>query len=798
MACNGLGVVLVEAEQVAAYRTFQIARLYLLRQRRFVRPAGPMFAAHAGAFTTTAAVLATSRPVGALPGTGGPLPAVFPPIATAALVPAAPVATGPALAFATEAALFTLAAASRVATAGPLATAPGVVAAETAWTAIALIAPAVTGTRTVATAPVAAGTTLVATVAALVVTPESTSWALGVPAPETAGSTLVVVAAEAARAPVVRALAVAAGGALTGVVAAEATTLTCRTLVRRFAGAGRTGTSTTTAEGPPTVVMLRHSVLPLFEPTSGGRRRHTGLGAGDRHASATTMNSIMWNGGCRTCPARIRYRRYGTFTCGPGDRSGSADTRCRPYPMTRGAPPQAERIAVTAGSSGSTAAPPHRKVAMATLVGTTLEWYDFMLYGTASALIFGKQFFPSMSPAAGTLAAFATFAVGFGARPIGGLLFGHFGDRVGRRTTLVVSLILMGVSSTLIGALPTYADVGFWAPVLLVLARLVQGVGLGGEGAGAVVFSMEHAPHGKLNRYASFPQMGTPAGLVLANAVFLGTSALLPEDAFLSWGWRIPFLLSAVLVLIGLAVRLTVTESAQYADLIRRGEVVAFPLRAALRVGPARLLLILCAAIATSAVVYIFMTFTLTYGTESLEFSRDFLLSTVIVSSVLWCVTMPLWGALADRYGTHRIYLAGSVALVVWSAAYFPLLDTGNAVVVSLALLGMGLVLPVAHSVGGIIVAELFPPAVRYSGTSLIVQVSVILGGGLAPLIATALWTAGSSSLAVTCYSVGICVLSAISTYVLFWVLPRARADRNGDATTAAEEQQAVRVRPGA
>ncbi|WP_280469049.1 MFS transporter [Nocardia cyriacigeorgica] len=444
---------------------------------------------------------------------------------------------------------------------------------------------------------------------------------------------------------------------------------------------------------------------------------------------------------------------------------------------------------MTARPSGATVAPTHRKVAAATLAGTTLEWYDFMLYGTASALIFGKQFFPSMSPVAGTLAAFTTFAVGFGARPLGGLLFGHFGDRISRRATLVVSLILMGVSSTLIGVLPNYDAIGFWAPVLLVVLRLIQGVGLGGEGAGAVVFSMEHAPGGRLNRYASFPQMGTPAGLVLANGVFLGTSALMPDEAFLSWGWRIPFLLSVVLVVVGLAVRLTITESAQYADLVRRGEISAFPLRDALRVGPVRLLLILGAAIATSAVVYIFMVFTLTYGTKSLGLSRDFLLSGVIVSSVLWCLTMPLWGALADRVGTARVFLAGTAALVVWSALYFPLLNTGIAAVVYVALLGMGLALPVSHSVGGIIVAELFPPGVRYSGTSLIVQVSVILGGGFAPMIATALWTAGSSSLAVSVYAVGICALSLICTYILFWVLPGMRA---GKAAVVVENQEAV------
>ncbi|VFA91035.1 Inner membrane metabolite transport protein yhjE [Nocardia farcinica] len=429
-----------------------------------------------------------------------------------------------------------------------------------------------------------------------------------------------------------------------------------------------------------------------------------------------------------------------------------------------------------------TIAPPrpaavHRKVAAATLVGTTLEWYDFMLYGTAAALIFRGQFFPELSPAAGTLASFSTFAVGFGARPLGGLVFGHFGDRLGRRNTLVVSLLLMGIGSTLIGVLPNYDSIGFWAPVLLVVLRLVQGIGLGGEGAGATVLAVEHAPRGRLNRYASFPQMGTPAGLILANAVFLGTSALLPEDAFTSWGWRIPFLLSVLLVAVGLAVRLAITESDAYTDLVHRGEISAFPLRDALRVGPARLLLILGAATATGAVVYLFMAFSLTYGTAQLGFDRDFLLAGVIAGSVLWCATMPVWGALGDRYGTHRVFLAGTAVLLVWSALYFPILNTGSRAAALLALLGMGLALPVSHSVGAIIIAALFPPAVRYSGTSLIVQFSVMLGGGFAPLIATALWSAGSSSLPVTVYAIAICAMSLICTYVLYWRLPRP-ADR--------------------
>ncbi|MER7036160.1 MFS transporter, partial [Streptomyces albidoflavus] len=201
-------------------------------------------------------------------------------------------------------------------------------------------------------------------------------------------------------------------------------------------------------------------------------------------------------------------------------------------------------------TAGGAATAPGR-TAVATLAGTTLEWYDFFLYGTAAALIFDKQFFPSLSPTAGTLAAFSTLAVGFVARPLGGLVFGHFGDRIGRKATLVVSLMMMGIGSTLIGAIPNYDSIGFWAPVLLVLLRIVQGIGLGGEGAGATLMSMEHAPKGKRNLYAGFPQMGTPAGLVLANIIFLVTNSLMGDNAFTSWGWRIPFLLSFVLVAVG-------------------------------------------------------------------------------------------------------------------------------------------------------------------------------------------------------------------------------------------------------
>ncbi|MDX8033429.1 MFS transporter [Lentzea sp. BCCO 10_0856] len=417
-------------------------------------------------------------------------------------------------------------------------------------------------------------------------------------------------------------------------------------------------------------------------------------------------------------------------------------------------------------------APPPRKVALATLTGATLEWYDFFLYGTASALIFNKQFFPSLSPAAGTLAAFSTFAVGFVARPLGGLVFGHFGDRVGRKSMLVVSLVLMGIGSTLIGAIPNFAAIGVWAPILLVALRVVQGIGLGGENAGANLMAMEHAPSDQRNRYAGFPQMGTPAGLVLANTVFLLTSTAMSPAAFSAWGWRIPFLLSAALVVVGLVIRLRVTETPTFATAVDRHDIVRFPLRRALSVGAGRLVITLLAIVANSAVAYLFMVFTLSYGTSQLGLGRQFLVLAVTGASVLWLATIPLWTAVADRRGRRTMFVVGSLALMTWGAAFFPLLNTGDPAVVLLALAGMGLIIPITHSVQGAIVADTFPANVRYSGSSLLLQLGALLGGGLAPLISTALLNETGSSSGVTAYIVAVCGISLIASLALFRLRP--------------------------
>ncbi|WP_405850810.1 MHS family MFS transporter [Streptomyces sp. NBC_01369] len=412
------------------------------------------------------------------------------------------------------------------------------------------------------------------------------------------------------------------------------------------------------------------------------------------------------------------------------------------------------------------------RTALATLAGTTLEWYDFFLYGTAAALIFNEQFFPSLSPAAGTLAAFSTFAVGFIARPLGGLVFGHYGDRIGRKATLVVSLVLMGIGSTLIGAIPSYASIGFWAPVLLVTLRIVQGIGLGGEGAGATLMSMEHAPPGKKNLYAGFPQMGTPGGLVLANVIFLVTNAVMGDHAFASWGWRIPFLLSFVLVAVGLVIRLRVTESPSFDRVRAQDQVVRFPLAESMKVGFPRLALTLLAVVANSAVAYVFMVFTLSYGSQHLDYDKQFLIVSVTVAAALWFVTIPVWTKIADRHGRRTMFIAGSAAILVWCVAFFPLINTGNSALAVVALLGMGLIIPVTHCVQGSIIVDTFPVNVRYSGSSVILQGGAILGGGLAPMISTALLNSGGSSTGVTWYLVGICAVSLAGAVALFRLVP--------------------------
>ncbi|MGK5552009.1 MFS transporter [Actinomadura kijaniata] len=428
-----------------------------------------------------------------------------------------------------------------------------------------------------------------------------------------------------------------------------------------------------------------------------------------------------------------------------------------------------------------------RRVSWAAFIGTTIEWYDFFLYGTAAALVFNKQFFPSMDPVAGSIASFGTMTVGFLARPLGGVVFGHFGDRIGRRNTLVASLLIMGVGTALIGVLPTYSGIGVWAAVLLVLLRVAQGIGLGGELGGAVVLTMEHAPEGRRGLFGAFPMMGTPAGMLCANLVFLGTSSLLSEQAFLSWGWRVPFLLSVALVGVGLYLRLRIEESPDYEGLVERREPARLPVVIVLRDHWRQVLHTIAVIVGNSALAYIFMVYILGYGQDQAHLSRTFLLTCVIGGAAVWLVTAPLWAHLGDRHGLRALFTWGSVVLLAGAVAILPVVDTGNRAVIAVFMVAMGAVLAATHAPQGTLTASFFPVAVRYSGTSVAYQLASLLGGGITPLVAASLFASTGGSASITAY---LAVVATISLGAAL-VIPRG----HGTSATAPDEPVAEMAR---
>jgi metabolite-proton symporter len=403
------------------------------------------------------------------------------------------------------------------------------------------------------------------------------------------------------------------------------------------------------------------------------------------------------------------------------------------------------------------------RVVVASLVGTSLEWYDFFLYGSAAALVFGKLFFPTFAPLTGTLLAFTTYAVGFVARPLGGIIFGHFGDRAGRKTVLVVTLMLMGLATALIGVLPTYSAIGAAAPVLLVALRFVQGIGLGGEWGGAVLMSIEHASPDRRGFTASWPQVGVPAGNLLAAGVLWVMSAVLPDRAFLAWGWRVAFLLSAVLVLVGLWVRLSISESPMFASVAESGTKVRLPLVEVLRRHPRELLVAMGARIGTDVAFYTFVVYVLTYVTGTVKLPREAGLAAVLVGSAGQLVLIPMFGALSDRYGRRPVYLAGTIAAAAWAFAFFPLLNTGSRPVIILAVAVALLTHAAMYGPQAAFVAELFSTELRYSGASMGYQVAGIFGGALAPIIAIKLvgWT--GSATAVSWYVTAMLAITAVA-----------------------------------
>lgn len=439
-----------------------------------------------------------------------------------------------------------------------------------------------------------------------------------------------------------------------------------------------------------------------------------------------------------------------------------------------------------------------RAVALASLVGTTIEWYDYFVYGTTAALVFGALFFPDFSELAGTLAAFATFAVGFFARPLGGVIFGHFGDKLGRKTMLVITLFLMGAATFLIGLLPTFKAIGVWAPILLVVLRIVQGIGLGGEWGGAALMISEHAPNNRRGFYASSVQMGAAGGLVISAAVIGAVSRLTSEAQFAAWGWRIPFLASIILIAVGLFIRFQIAESEAFMRLKEAGAEARMPIIDVFRTRPKNVILAAGTSGANNVVFYTVSVFTIGYGVSQLGLSQSTMLTYQLVTAAVYFITLPLFGALSDRIGRRELIMACVVLMALFAFPYFWLVDTGSGPVVLLAMvLALAVFQSGAYAPQSAFIPELFDTRVRYSGAALGYNLATMIFGGTTPFIATALFAwAGEEPWAVSLYVIAICVVSFVSVY-LATETPMLRESHDGDGEQHATASRPSREVPG-
>jgi MFS family permease len=405
-----------------------------------------------------------------------------------------------------------------------------------------------------------------------------------------------------------------------------------------------------------------------------------------------------------------------------------------------------------------------RRAVIASTVGTTIEWYDFLLYSTVTGLVFGKLFFPHSDPLVGVLEAFAIYTVGFIARPIGAAIFGHYGDRIGRKATLIATLLITGLATFAVGFVPTYETVGIWGAVILTIIRFIQGIGVGGEWGGSVLLAMEWARTNKHRGFiASWPQLGGPAGLLLANIAVLVFSSI-SGDQFLVWGWRIPFRLSIVMVGVGLYIRLGILETPAFQRIVDEQRVERVPVIEVLKRQPKEVILSALARTGEQAPAYIYLAFIFAYGTQILHQSRDFLLTALITAGVISLFTIPIAGALSDRFGRKRIYLIGSVLTGIFGFAYFAMLDTMVPGWIFLAIVLSFVPHDLMYGPQGALIAECFTPRLRYSGASIGYQLASITAGGPAPLIATALLAAFGSGYVIAAYIALCAIVSVVAT----------------------------------